>query len=198
MPLSQLLKSFDRELKAELQVILNAIVEGLCGLDVRGNVTFCNDTLLRMTGYRADEMIGSNFHELLHHSRRRKMALAQKARWANIRNGSKPAAKTTSSSPAKRTMSAAARRKIAAAQKARWVKIIVPGQLGCPEAHAKSRNSKISTLSVSVRPRPRHPHPCSDGIVSTCYDNDPFGRARSRFASRFIAMQLPVVGGSDT
>ena len=54
---------------------------------------------------------------------RRKMALAQKARWANIRNGSKPAAKTTNSSPAKRTMSAAARRKIAAAQKARWVKI---------------------------------------------------------------------------
>jgi two-component system, NtrC family, sensor kinase len=69
MPLSQLLKSSDGELKAELQLILNAIVEGLCGLDVEGNVTFCNDTLLRMTGYRADEIIGSNFHELLHHSR---------------------------------------------------------------------------------------------------------------------------------
>lgn len=69
MPLSQLLKSSDRELKAELQLILNAIVEGLCGLDAEGNVTFCNDTLLRMTGYRADEIIGSNFHELLHHSR---------------------------------------------------------------------------------------------------------------------------------
>jgi hypothetical protein len=54
---------------------------------------------------------------------RRKMALAQKARWANIRNGSKPAIKTTSSSTPKRTMSAASRRKIAAAQKARWVKI---------------------------------------------------------------------------
>ena len=78
MPLSQLLKSFDSELKAELQVILNAIVEGLCGLDVQGNVTFCNDILLRMTGYRADEMIGSNLHELLHHSRRRKMAGAER------------------------------------------------------------------------------------------------------------------------
>jgi hypothetical protein len=53
---------------------------------------------------------------------RRKMALAQKARWAKIRNGSNPLIKTTNSSP-KRTMSAAARRKIAAAQKARWVKI---------------------------------------------------------------------------
>jgi hypothetical protein len=45
------------------------IVVGLCGLDVEGNVTFCNDTLLRMTGYRADEIIGSNFHELFRHSR---------------------------------------------------------------------------------------------------------------------------------
>jgi hypothetical protein len=54
---------------------------------------------------------------------RRKMALAQRARWANVRNESKAIAKTTNSSPAKRTMSAAARRKIAAAQKARWVKI---------------------------------------------------------------------------
>src|ERR1700688_2625943 len=54
---------------------------------------------------------------------RRKMALAQKARWEKVRNGSKPPVKTTSSSPAKRTMSGAARRKIAAAQRARWVKI---------------------------------------------------------------------------
>jgi hypothetical protein len=55
---------------------------------------------------------------------RRKMALAQKARWAGLRK-SQPTlvAKTKGSAPAKRTMSAAARRKIAAAQKARWVKI---------------------------------------------------------------------------
>jgi hypothetical protein len=57
---------------------------------------------------------------------RRKMALAQKARWAKVRNGSQPAAaiaKTKNASTPKRSMSAAARRKIAAAQKARWVKI---------------------------------------------------------------------------
>jgi hypothetical protein len=58
---------------------------------------------------------------------RRKMALAQKARWASIRKQSQPAdvgaTKTISLAPAKRTMSAAARKKIAAAQKARWVKI---------------------------------------------------------------------------
>jgi hypothetical protein len=57
---------------------------------------------------------------------RRKMALAQKARWAGLRKESQPAvgsAKTTSSAPAKRTMSASARRNIAATQKARWAKI---------------------------------------------------------------------------
>ncbi len=55
---------------------------------------------------------------------RRKMALAQRARWASLRMKSQPVAakKTTVSSPAKRTMSAAARRKISLAQKARWAK----------------------------------------------------------------------------
>ncbi|MGA7292022.1 MAG: hypothetical protein WBW85_05755 [Terriglobales bacterium] len=47
---------------------------------------------------------------------RRKMAQAQKARWAGIRKES------AGSAPAKRTLSASARRKIAAAQKARWAK----------------------------------------------------------------------------
>jgi hypothetical protein len=56
---------------------------------------------------------------------RRKMALAQKARWAKVRGTSQPMAlaKTTASAPVKRTMSAAARRKIAAFQRARWAKL---------------------------------------------------------------------------
>jgi hypothetical protein len=56
---------------------------------------------------------------------RRKMALAQKARWASIRKGSQPAAAavTKGSAPAKRIMSASARRKIALAQKARWARV---------------------------------------------------------------------------
>jgi hypothetical protein len=54
---------------------------------------------------------------------RRKMALAQKARWANVKKESKPIAAPKTSSPVKHTMSAASRRKIAAAQRARWAKI---------------------------------------------------------------------------
>jgi hypothetical protein len=53
---------------------------------------------------------------------RRKMAQAQKARWAQARNGSRTAA-ASASAPAKRTMSASARRKIAAAQRKRWAKL---------------------------------------------------------------------------
>src|ERR1700756_2538700 len=56
---------------------------------------------------------------------RRKMAQAQRARWARARKESQPVptTKTTASAPAKRTMSAAARRKIAASQRARWAKL---------------------------------------------------------------------------
>lgn len=57
---------------------------------------------------------------------RRKMALAQRARWSRLRKKSQPiavVAKSAGSAPVKRTMSASARRKIAAAQKARWAKI---------------------------------------------------------------------------
>lgn len=57
---------------------------------------------------------------------RRKMAQAQRARWAKARKESQPVvaiAKTSGSAPVKRTMSPAARRKIAAFQRARWAKV---------------------------------------------------------------------------
>jgi hypothetical protein len=57
---------------------------------------------------------------------RRKMAQAQRARWARAKNGSQPVvaiAKPTGAVPVKHTMSAAARRKIAAFQRARWAKL---------------------------------------------------------------------------
>ena len=55
---------------------------------------------------------------------RRRMALAQRARWAKARGESQPAAgKAIGTAPAKHTMSAAARHKIAVAQRARWAKL---------------------------------------------------------------------------
>lgn len=56
---------------------------------------------------------------------RRKMAQAQRARWARAGKGSQPAAvaaKTIGSTHVKRVISAAGRKRIAAATRARWAK----------------------------------------------------------------------------
>lgn len=66
---SPFVKGSDVVSQAELQLILDAVVEGVCGLDAQGNATFCNDALLSMTGYSEDELVGENVHTLLHHSR---------------------------------------------------------------------------------------------------------------------------------
>ena len=58
--------------------------------------------------------LGGGSSHTMSASVRRRMSLAQKARWAKARgHAPKP----------KRTMSASARRKIAAAQRARWAKV---------------------------------------------------------------------------
>ena len=54
---------------------------------------------------------------------RRKVSLAQKARWAKLRAQNSAKGQPSTVNPGKRTMSAAARRKIAAAQRARWAKL---------------------------------------------------------------------------
>jgi PAS domain S-box-containing protein len=69
MPMKQSAKSCEHALQAGLQQIVDAIESGICGLDAQGNATFCNDALLKMTGYRAAEVVGRNVHGLLHHSR---------------------------------------------------------------------------------------------------------------------------------
>jgi hypothetical protein len=55
-------------------------------------------------------------------SARKKIAAAQRARWAKVRAGSGSKQKLVSM-PKKRTMSAAGRKRIAAAQRARWAKV---------------------------------------------------------------------------
>jgi hypothetical protein len=65
---------------------------------------------------------GSRPKRIISVASRRRMAQAQKVRWAKLGKGPQPAVKATSAAP-KRTMSVAARRKIAAAQRARWAKV---------------------------------------------------------------------------
>jgi hypothetical protein len=67
---------------------------------------------------------GSQPKRVVSAASRRKMALAQRARWGKLRQPqSARAGKTISTATTKRTLSASARRKIAAAQRARWARV---------------------------------------------------------------------------
>ena len=51
-------------------LLLNSTAEGIYGLDLKGNCTFCNPACLRLLGYQApEELLGKNMHALMHHTR---------------------------------------------------------------------------------------------------------------------------------
>ncbi|MFL6798713.1 MAG: PAS domain S-box protein [Xanthobacteraceae bacterium] len=48
--------------------ILNAMRVGIYCVDAEGRCTFINDAALELTGYKHDEIIGQNMHDLIHHT----------------------------------------------------------------------------------------------------------------------------------
>ena len=56
------------QLRRQRQLILNAVGEGVYGLDVDGNVTFVNPAAAAMIDWPIDELIGKSMHAVLHHS----------------------------------------------------------------------------------------------------------------------------------
>lgn len=55
----------------QLRLILDSTAEGIFGLDVVANCTFCNASGLELLGYNhEDELIGMNMHYQIHHSRK--------------------------------------------------------------------------------------------------------------------------------
>lgn len=70
----------------------------------------------------ATSVNGSRPKRFISAASRRRMAQAQRARWAKAGKGPQLVSKATGTAP-KRVMSIAARRKIAAAQRARWAKV---------------------------------------------------------------------------
>jgi PAS domain S-box-containing protein len=52
-----------------LKQILNSIGEGVCGLDLEGNITFVNPAGAGMIGYGVEELIGRDVHVVQHHSK---------------------------------------------------------------------------------------------------------------------------------
>ena len=50
------------------QALLDSAGEGIWGVDLEGSCTFVNRAALAMLGYTADELVGQNMHEMIHHS----------------------------------------------------------------------------------------------------------------------------------
>ncbi|MEO1447264.1 MAG: PAS domain S-box protein, partial [Cyanobacteria bacterium J06635_11] len=55
-------------LRRQYQLILNAVGEGVYGLDMQGNVTFVNPAAASMIDWEVDDLIGQSMHQVLHHS----------------------------------------------------------------------------------------------------------------------------------
>ena len=53
-------------LKSRESIILNSIREGVCWLDKKGNIIFANQSAKYILGYDDKEILGKNFHSLVH------------------------------------------------------------------------------------------------------------------------------------
>ena len=52
----------------KIHLLLDSTAEAIYGLDMNGDCTFCNNTCLRMLGYKSpDELLGRNMHWQIHH-----------------------------------------------------------------------------------------------------------------------------------
>lgn len=52
-----------------VRLLLDSTAEGIYGIDLEGNCSFCNSACLKMLGYTSqDELLGKDMHRLIHHS----------------------------------------------------------------------------------------------------------------------------------
>jgi len=59
-----------RENEGQIRLLLNSTAEGIYGVDINGDCTFINKSVLKILGYSHEsELIGKNMHELIHHTR---------------------------------------------------------------------------------------------------------------------------------
>jgi len=61
-------KALER-LSRQNELILNSVGEGLCGLDLSGNITFVNPAATKLLGYQVTELIGQSISLILSHSK---------------------------------------------------------------------------------------------------------------------------------
>jgi len=58
-----------RTLTRQSDSILESVGDGIYGIDLEGKVTVVNSAAAQMLGYKQEEMLGRNMHELIHHTR---------------------------------------------------------------------------------------------------------------------------------
>jgi PAS domain S-box-containing protein len=67
------LENVNRELKKseeDIHLLLDSTTEGILGLDLNENFIFCNESCLRILGYKhPDELMGKNLHYLIHYQK---------------------------------------------------------------------------------------------------------------------------------
>jgi PAS domain S-box-containing protein len=66
---NRVLKKQVQKRTRDLQMILNSVGEGIYGLDLKGQTTFCNPAAQKMLGYSLKEMSKQNQHLLIHHTK---------------------------------------------------------------------------------------------------------------------------------
>ena len=57
------------QIRRQNELILNSAGEGIYGVDLQGNTTFVNPAAVRMTEWKAEELIGKPQHSIIHHSK---------------------------------------------------------------------------------------------------------------------------------
>ena len=67
--LNRVLRRSKSRLEQQHELILNSVADGIYGVDLQGKSTFANKAMEEMTGWRTYEIIGSQQHELLHHTK---------------------------------------------------------------------------------------------------------------------------------
>ncbi len=62
------LKKSKQSLEYQHNLILNSVCDGIYGVDMQGNCTFINRAMENLTGWKIEDMINHNQHDLLHHT----------------------------------------------------------------------------------------------------------------------------------
>jgi two-component system sensor histidine kinase TtrS len=68
MRLNREIKKAKARLELQHELILDSVADGIYGVDLQGRSTFFNRAAERITGWKADDLIGRNQHEILHHT----------------------------------------------------------------------------------------------------------------------------------